>query len=178
MTSDNLLVPGLLGLVAVVLVALVVTVVRSGRERSLTRSELARTRAEAAELRDRVEALARTPRAAEPETGSDQPEFVITGIGTEPSEPEAMPPARIEGSLFVDLVVRETVVKAVGLGHGLRRALAPETRNRIRFAMKQEVKRSRKARRIELRDVRRELAARRARSTTDHRVVDPEEGAA
>lgn len=177
MISDNLLVPGLLGVVAVVLVALVVTVVRSGRERRLARSELARTRAEAAELRDRVDALARTPRADQQAT-AEQPEFAITDIGSESSEPDAMPPARIEGSLFVDLVVRETVVRAVGLGHGLHRALAPETRNRIRFAMKQEVKRSRKARRIELRDVRRELAARRARSTSDHRVVDHEEGAA
>ena len=37
------------------------------------------------------------------------------------------------------MVLRETVVKAASLAHGVRRGLAPATRNRIRFEMKQEV---------------------------------------
>ncbi len=57
-------------------------------------------------------------------------------------------------------MLKETVVQTASLFHGLRRALAPETRNRIRFHMRQEVKRSRKQRRAELREVRREWAAR------------------
>ena len=74
--------------------------------------------------------------------------------------PRAEPLAerRIEGSLFADLVLRESVVKGVSLVYGVRRALAPETRNRIRFQMRQEVKRSRKQRRIDLRAARRHLA--------------------
>ena len=51
-------------------------------------------------------------------------------------------------------------VKAASLGYGVRRALAPETRNRIRFEMRREVKRSRRQRRAELKEFRRARLAR------------------
>ncbi len=87
------------------------------------------------------------------------PEFVITRIGE--VEPEPVEPApTVPAPVFADLVLKETVVQTASLFQGLRRALAPETRNRIRFHMRQEVKRSRKQRRAELREVRREWAAR------------------
>ena len=65
-------------------------------------------------------------------------------------------------------------MQTASLFHGLRRALAPETRNRIRFHMRQEVKRSRKQRRTELREVRREWAARQraAMAATRHAAGD------
>jgi hypothetical protein len=66
----------------------------------------------------------------------------------------------VPGPLFADLVLRESVVQAASLASGLRRALAPETRNRIRFEMKREVKRARKQRRADLRRARREWEAR------------------
>ena len=128
------------------------------RDRRQTAAELARTRAEAAELRAKIEALAlQTARpVAAPE------EFVITTLGHEIDEtPEVVEPVqRIDGRLFVDIVARETVVKAAALTHGVRRALAPEVRNRIRFEMKREIKRSRKARKDEYRRVRDEIRAR------------------
>ena len=61
-------------------------------------------------------------------------------------------------SLFADLVLRESVVRSASFVHGVRRALAPETRNRIRFQMRQEVKRSRKQRRVDVRAAKRHLA--------------------
>lgn len=82
------------------------------------------------------------------------PEFVITRVG------KAEPVRAVPAPVFADLVLKETVVQTASLFHGLRRALAPETRNRIRFHVRQEVKRSRKQRRTELREVRREWAAR------------------
>jgi hypothetical protein len=85
-----------------------------------------------------------------------EPEYVITRVG----EPEPEPAPTVAAPVFADIVLRETVVQTASLFHGLRRALAPETRNRIRFHMRQEVKRSRKQRRTELREVRREWAAR------------------
>lgn len=85
-------------------------------------------------------------------------EYVITHIGEPEPEPEPVP--TVAAPVFADMVLRETVVQTASLFHGLRRALAPETRNRIRFHMRQEVKRSRKQRRTELREVRREWAAR------------------
>src|SRR3546814_15772395 len=71
-----------------------------------------------------------------------------------------IPSRHIDGRLFADIVLRESFVKAASLTHGLRRALSPETRNRIRFEMKREVKRARRERKVQMRDVRRELAER------------------
>lgn len=126
------------------------------RERARTRAALESTRSEAAELRARIDALAVQVAAArrEPE------EYVITHLGEDDDLDETDPTtevARIDGRLFADLVLRETVVKAAALGHGVRRAMAPETRNRIRFEMRREVKRARKERRAELKRVRREM---------------------
>jgi hypothetical protein len=85
-------------------------------------------------------------------------EYVITRVGEPEEPPEPVP--TVPAPVFADLVLKETVVQTASLFQGLRRALAPETRNRIRFHMRQEVKRSRKQRRAELREVRREWAAR------------------
>lgn len=133
------------------------------RERERAGVELARTRAEAAELRARVEALAAQAALAGRAAHTQPEEFVITHLG-EPDEDGELRSAdelqRIDGRLFADLVLRESLVKAAALGHGVRRALAPETRNRIRFEMKREVKRSRRARKDEYRRVREEIRAR------------------
>ena len=88
------------------------------------------------------------------------PEYVITRVGEPEPEPEPQPVPTVPGPVFADLLLKETVVQTASLFQGLRRALSPETRNRIRFHMRQEVKRSRKQRRAELREVRREWAAR------------------
>jgi hypothetical protein len=100
-------------------------------------------------------------------------EYVITQVG-EPVvvvEPEAAP--IVPAPVFADLVLKETVVQTASLFHGLRRALDPETRNRIRFHMRQEVKRSRKDRRTELREVRREWAARRREAMAADDAAEP-----
>ena len=107
---------------------------------------------------------------------SGEPELAATGRHVRPSVPSADPsPAyvvtrlddpeqaassdrRIDGSLFADLVLRETMVRSVSLAYGLGRAFSPEARNRIWFLMRQEVKRSRKQRRADLRAARRHLA--------------------
>jgi hypothetical protein len=54
----------------------------------------------------------------------------------------------------------EPLVRVVSLGHGVRRALSAESRNRIRFEVRREARRSRKQRRREMKDAwRRERAA-------------------
>lgn len=158
MTPDVLLIVALALLGALAVVLAVVLLRTLLRDRARTRAELEATRSEAAELRARIDALAVQVAAArrEPE------EYVITHLG-EDDEPvpagstTTLDVARLDGRLFADIVLRETVVKAAALGHGVRRAMAPETRNRIRFEMRREVKRSRKERRAELRRIRREL---------------------
>jgi hypothetical protein len=159
--NPDLLVPAALALVVVLALALLTVLLR---DRSRVRAELAATHAEAAELRSRIDALALQIAAhrREPE------EFVITHLGEGDPEPDlevSLPgDGRIDGKLFADLVLRETVVKAAALGHGVRRAMAPESRNRIRFEIKREVKRSRRARRAEAKQVRREMQDRRRRA--------------
>jgi len=156
--NPDLLVPAALALVVVLALVLFAVLMR---DRSRVRAELAATHAEAAELRSRIDALAVQIAASrrEPE------EFVITHLGESDPDLDSADSlsgdGRIDGKLFADLVLRETVVKAAALGHGVRRAMAPETRNRIRFEIKREVKRSRKARKEETRQVRREMQDRR-----------------
>jgi hypothetical protein len=86
-------------------------------------------------------------------------EFRITDMGR--SERPLLPAVPgLPAPVFIDTVLRESLVKTASLAAGLRHALAPEVRNRIRFEMKREVKRSRKQRKSDLRDARRELSAR------------------
>jgi hypothetical protein len=143
------------GLAVLCLVLLVVTV----RDRRSGARERHAARAEVADLRARLEELERDRRAPAAPTAA---EFVITGLGGEQAEtePAPAPAAPIDGTAFADTVLRETVVKAASLAHGVRRGLAPATRNRIRFEMKQEVRRARRQRRADLRRAQRDLHAR------------------
>lgn len=141
------------GLPALVALGLAVALLRA---RARTAREVREARAETAALRAQLDALELRvgPVAPAPATA----EFVITGIGEE--RPDEPPAPEIGSALFADLVLRETVVKAASLAYGLRRALDPETRNRIRFEMRRELRRSRKQRRADTREARREWAAR------------------
>jgi hypothetical protein len=151
-TWDQTVLLALAGL-AVVCLALLVAVLR-------LRASATRSRAEVGALHERLERLeerdAAPPPAAAP--AAAPVEFVITDLGR-PREPDPAP-VRIDGPAFADVVLKETVVKAAALAHGVRRALAPATRNRIRFEMKQEVRRSRKQRRADLKAAQRDLHAR------------------
>jgi hypothetical protein len=53
----------------------------------------------------------------------------------------------------------EPLVKVVAFGFGLRRALSPESRNRIAFEVRREVKRARKQRRRATKRAARQAAA-------------------
>lgn len=104
------------------------------------------------------------PHLDAPEPAPVSTEYVITHLGEPEGEPEAESESEavpaVAPGLFADIVLRETVVQTASLFHGVRRALSPETRNRIRFEMRREVKRSRKQRRADLRAARREWEAR------------------
>ena len=120
----------------------------------------ARTRAELGRLRQRLEDLGprEAPSAAVTGPVAAPVEFVITDLPSERRPaPGAMP---VDGAAFADTVLKETVVKAASFAHGVRRGLAPATRNRIRFEMKQEVRRVRKQRRADLKAAQRERHAR------------------
>jgi len=156
----GLLVLGLLAL------ALVLGVLRPARRR------LAEQQAVADALLARLTDLeARLDEQQRPAVATEQ-EYRITRLGDEQPDgtdeaglaPESRSAPTVPAPLFADMVLRESAVQAVTLAAGLRRALAPETRNRIRFEMRREVRRARKQRRADLREARREWQARQRES--------------
>lgn len=160
MTRDSIVLAAL-AVLAVLAVALTLALLAT---RARTRRELDAARAESVRLRAQVDEIERTLASARPVTPRPQTEYTITELGAV-VEPEVQP--RIDQALFADLVLRETVVKAASLAHGVRRALAPESRDRIRFEMRREVRRSRKQRRVDLRVARRDWEARQRAGMTD-----------
>ncbi|WP_435771063.1 hypothetical protein [Nocardioides sp. SYSU DS0651] len=149
-----------LGLVAILLVASV------RRSRRRTEQLLASAAADAEALREQLGAIEEQLRArAEPSgvparrpvTVVDDREYVITGL----AEDGGPAPARVVPvPVFADIVLRESVIRTASLAAGLRRALSPEVRHRVRLEMRREVKRARKQRRHDLRQARREWEAR------------------
>lgn len=84
-----------------------------------------------------------------PATAAERAEFLITTAG-EQRETEAHEP--VSTRLVLGAGVGESMLKAAAFGAGVRRAVSGESRNRIRYAMKREVRRARKTRRREMRD--------------------------
>ena len=94
-----------------------------------------------------------------------EPEYRITRVGQTDDhdahdEGDVPEPVRLERAVFADVLLRESVIRLGSLGHGVRRALSAESRHRIRFEMKREIKRARKQRRAEQRVAYREWQAR------------------
>jgi hypothetical protein len=150
-TTDQAVVLAVGGLTLLCLVQLALVV----RVRATAR----RATSELAQLRRRLDDLEQEralPPAAQAPVAS-MAEFLITDLGQDRPDPE---PAHLDAPGFADLVLKETVVKAAALAQGLRHGLAPATRNRIRFEMKQEVRRARKQRRADLKAAERDLRVR------------------
>lgn len=157
-----------LAVVAVAAIIAALVAVAALRRSRVSLAEAHQQRAQAASesvaLHDRVDQLER--RLARPTAPQ---EFVITHLG-EDDDARALAEisetrVTLTAPAFADAVLRETAVHTVALLHGVRRALAPETRHRIRFEMKREIKRSRKARKVELRTALREHRARQRAQT-------------
>lgn len=154
-------VPGWAVLATLVVLLLVVVglVVALARTRARTAVALESARADAVALAEQVAAIER--RVAAPTIRTEETTFVVTTLGQDESPDDDRTPAPVvPAPLFADLVLREGVVQAASLAAGLRRALAPEVRHRIRWEMRREVKRARKQRRLDLREAKRQYDAR------------------
>jgi hypothetical protein len=155
-------------LLAMLAAAVLVLGVATALGRALARSsagqrrlelDLAATRAELATLRDRLEQVdARSAPPAAERPDADRPDYVITTLA-DASAPEPVREPTHEGGPsrreFASVAVTESVVKLAALAHGVRRALSPQSRNRIRFEMGREVKRARRERRSAAKQFRR-----------------------
>jgi hypothetical protein len=140
--------PVLIGCTAAVLLLLVVLSALLLHGRAESRRALASAVAETAELRQRVEELSRQLErtAAGHQVDADGAAYVITDAGT--ARPEPTVPDRV----VLSATVGEPLVKALAFGHGVRRALSAEARNRIWFEVRREVRRARKQRRRETKE--------------------------
>ena len=155
-----------LGCVAALLLILLVVLlwtVLSGRRRM--KHALSASRVDVEVLRTRLEAMSEEIEAARVVAAAaavvPPTEYLITSAG----EADALESeAAISNRAVLSMTFGEPLVKVVAFGYGVRRALSPETRNRIAFEMRREVKRARKQRK---RDTRRE--AREAASKPDRR---------
>lgn len=131
---------------------------------------LAEARAEVRTLRSRLDDLtrdrdqpvaARTPAASEPLAPAAAPvrsasDYLITRLPAERPEPESAPGeqvAPLTGREFASVALGESLLRLATLAHGVRRAASAENRNRIGFEMRREVKRSRRQRRRDTRDL-------------------------
>jgi hypothetical protein len=74
-----------------------------------------------------------------------QAEYVITTAGGPSAEAADLP--QVPDRAVLSVTLGEPLVKLAAFGFGLRKALSGETRNRIAFEMRREVKRARKERR-------------------------------
>jgi hypothetical protein len=128
--------------------------------------ELHVARTDLATLRDRVDALAARLGNPWPDlTQRAEPDYVITslpdpGAGTVGSRLGQVGaddrPSRRD---FASVALAESALRVASLAYGVRRALLPESRNRIRFEMGREVKRARRERRRGAKEARRRQRA-------------------
>jgi hypothetical protein len=166
--------------VGVLVLISLVAVLLALRARRAARRRLEEAEASEAELRERLEALEKRLTPPEPvgrrrRRDVAEREYVITSLGEdgEPAEVEQVVQRTLTAPAFADAVFRETVVHSAALVHGVRRALSPEVRFKIRYEMHREVKRSRKDRKSEMREALREYRARqRAAVDEDVRMED------
>jgi type II secretory pathway pseudopilin PulG len=143
-----------LGLAAVLAVAV------AGRRR--LERQLQSARADLGVLQDRLDALARSlPSPAVAGGPPARAQYLITSLADEPEAPDGVPglAAPPAGHDLVTLALAESTIRLAALAHGVRRALSPENRNRIRFEMGREVKRSRRQRRRDVKEAKRHLRA-------------------
>lgn len=165
--------PVLIGSAAAVLLALAGVVVLVLRALARSRHRLDAAARESADLRERLDALAeqlaeQQDRQRHALAATDQGNgtaYVITDAGD--VRPEPTVPDRV----VLSATLGEPLVRAVSFGHGVRRAMSAESRNRIWFEMRREVRRARKQRRREMKDAWRRLQAEeRAEHRPDERV--------
>jgi hypothetical protein len=141
--------------------ALVVTLgVLLARERRRGRAERAALLAEQRQLVARLEELS--------QAATEHADWVITRLGD--NEDDAVVARPVSDQLVLSAAFGEPLVKVLAFGHGVRRALAAESRNRIRFEMRREVRRARKTRRKEMKSAWRQMRTERGQVRGDGHV--------
>lgn len=160
--------------VAAAVVVGAIATVAAHRSRRRLEHELRGSRADLDALQARVDELSTHVAASglDPSKPEQQVarEFVITSLPdgrsaatlTPRDDDEAPDTPQLSAGQFASVALGESLVRVLSLGYGVGRALSPENRNRIRFAMRQEVRRARRQRRRDEKEARRHLRAHQA----------------
>jgi hypothetical protein len=148
-------------LVALLAVGLVTVVRRRNRTRADLEAMLAAAQHEADDLRARLDELTALLTVAQPGLVAPvEPAFLITDAGgVRPLDGVAQDQIQVSDRLVLSATMGEPLVKVAAFGHGLRRALSPESRNRIWFEMRREVRAARKRRKQLVRQYQRDVRA-------------------
>lgn len=157
-------------LAALLLVLAVAIAVSESRARARGRREVAELRERLTGLEQQLTAVQTSAPEQTPAAESVRaPGYTITSLGRPEQPDHTLDQQRVTvaPAPAADALLREGVVQTASLLHGVRRALAPEARNRIAFEMKRELKRSRKARRAEVKEALREYRARHRAEVAD-----------
>ncbi len=127
---------------------MVALLLRGRRAEAREQAALASARADVEELRARLEELSSQLAASQEEASAVPPkdEYLITTVGARSDEPSGEL-SQVPDRAVLSVTLGEPLVKVAAFGFGLRRALSAESRNRIAFEMRREVKRARKERR-------------------------------
>jgi hypothetical protein len=144
---------------AVAMLLLVTAVLAAtGRRRSRADLEarLVAAQREADELRQRLDELAGVGQPGPAVRAADDPAYVITHVGEPEDATDQLP---VSDRLVLSATVGEPLVKVAAFSHGLRRALSAESRNRIWFEMRREMRASRRRRRALRKRLEREYRA-------------------
>lgn len=146
---------------ALLLVALVVALRQRNRTRLDLEQMLAAAQRESDDLRARLEALTSDVPARRSSSRSEIATYLITDAGPGPKQVSRTPENQVEvpDRLVLTATVGKPLVKVAAFGHGVRRALSPENRNRIWFEMRREVRAARKRRKQQYRQYQREVRA-------------------
>ena len=142
--------------IALLGVGLVVLLRRRNRTRADLEAMLAAAQHEADDLRARLEELTSLLTVVPDQVAAAEPAYLITDVGRRVEVPEDQQIA-VPDRLVLSATLGEPLVKVAALGHGLRRALSPESRNRIWFEMRREVRAARKRRRQLLKQYQRDV---------------------
>ncbi len=171
MDSATILAAGAGAAAMLLLVAVVLLVTRRRRSRADLERALVAAQRETDDLRHQLDVLTRgssgapahleellTRRPATPE----QAEYVITHIGEADDRVEdgSASGVQVPDRLVLSATLGEPLVKVVAFSHGVRRAFSAESRNRIWFEMRREVRSSRRRRRQLRKDLMRDYRAR------------------
>jgi len=142
-----------------------VSVALTGRRSRAHQDALTGALSEVESLRERVEELSAELAGTQSRSGPPTVgEYVITTAGR-PTPPDDEHLQTVSQRAVLSATLGEPLVRLAAFGYGVRKALAPETRNRIAFEMRREVKRARKERRREARRAR--VAPRRAEAPAE-----------